>query len=176
MAMQMSTGLVEFPITFDNGDKAVIHINPHDRQFLKQLLLLGEKVEARMKNVNLDKYKQVFNDGIKLDVDISDIKSVEQLSEDRLKSLGKKLIALTEIDQEYQDVVKAELNEVFKEDVSSVVFKYCQPLDNVVVEKDGEKVAMSYIQHFITEVMAELNRFNEKRTVAMKKHIGKYEE
>ena len=44
------------------------------------------------------------------------------------------------------------------------------------LEKDGETVAMSYIQHFITEVMAELNRFNEKRTIAMKKHIGKYEE
>lgn len=175
MAMKISTGMVAFPIEFDNGEKAVIHINPHDRQFLKSLLMLGEKVEAKMKNINLDKYKTVFDDGIKLDVDIRDIKSVEQLSEERLKSLGKKLVALTEIDEEYQNVVKTELNDIFKEDVSSIVFKYCQPLDNVLVERNGEEVSLSYVQHFISEVVDELQRYNEKRNAAMNKHIGKYE-
>lgn len=172
--MQIKTNIVEISINIGNEESAVIHLNPNDRGFLRDLLQLNERVSGKMKSVDLTKYKESLNDGIKIDVDVTKIENIEQLSEERLKSVQNKLLTMISIDEEYQNVVKTELNSIFKQDVSSKLFKYFQPLDDVVVDKNGKEITMPFITYCLEKIAEDFQKYDKNRREKMDKHLNKY--
>lgn len=173
--MQLTTGKVAFPIEFDNGDKEVIYFNPNDREFIRRVMDFENSIEKRLKNINIEKYKANLDDGVKLDINIDDLSSIADMTPEQMESLRKKIGAVIDVDKEYQQALKEELNEIFKSDISSVVFKYCEPLDNVLVpDENGNETSKVFIMLFIEAFSEEIKKHQAKITPAMQKHIGKY--
>lgn len=169
--MKLSTGKTAIKVSFDNGDVGVVYINTTDRTIQERINAFEGRVEEKIKNINLEKYQL---DG-EIKADISDIDALFDMSADDLEKLNKQMSVLTEIDKEYNNVVKEELDEVLKSPVSDVFFKYCQPLDVVVVEDDdGNEKREMYIMHLLKWLGHELMKNAEKNSSAMNKHIGKY--
>lgn len=175
MAMKLSTGKVAFPIEFDNGDVQNIYFNPNDRGFINRVMDFENSIEKRTKQINIDKYKSQIEDGIKIDIDFEDVNAVQELNSEEMESLKNKMKAVLAIDAEYQNALKEELNAIFESDVSSVVFKYCEPLDAVIVVDDnGNETSEVFIMQFMRAFSEEIKKYQNKITPAMQKHIGKY--
>ena len=173
--MQLTTGKIAFPIEFDNGDKEVIYFNPNDREFIRRVIDFEHSIEKRTKNINIEKYKAQLDDGIKINIDAENISSISDMTSEEMDSLRKKIGAVIDIDNEYQKAIKDELNEIFKSDISSVVFKYCEPLDNILVtDENGNETSKMFVMQFIEAFSAEIKKHQAKLTPAMQKHIGKY--
>lgn len=171
--MKLSTGKTAIKVPFDNGDVGVVYINTSDRTIQERINAFEDKVEEKIKNINLDKYKAQLDGGI--NADITDIDALFEMSTDELEKLNGQVTELNEIDAEYNKVVKEEFDEVFKSPVSDVFFKYCQPFDVVVVEDDdGNEKREMYIMHLMKWLGHELKKNAEKNNSAMNKHIGKY--
>ena len=169
--MKLSTGKTAIKVPFDNGDVGVVYINTTDRTIQERINAFEGRVEEKIKSINLEKYQL---DG-EIKADISDIDALFEMSADDLEKLNKQMSVLTEIDKEYNNVVKEELDEVFKSPVSDVFFKYCQPFDVVVIEDDdGNEKREMYIMHLLKWLGHELKKNAEKNNSAMNKHIGKY--
>ena len=169
--MKLSTGKTAIKVPFDNGDVGVVYINTTDRTIQERINAFEGRVEEKIKNINLEKYQL---DG-EIKADISDIDALFEMNADDLEKLNKQMSVLTEIDKEYNNVVKEELDEVFKSPVSDVFFKYCQPFDVVVIEDDdGNEKREMYIMHLLKWLGYELKKNAEKNNSAMNKHIGKY--
>ena len=169
--MKLSTGKTAIKVPFDNGDVGVVYINTTDRTIQERINAFEGRVEEKIKSINLEKYQL---DG-EIKADISDIDALFEISADDLEKLNKQMSVLTEIDKEYNKVVKEELDEVFKSPVSDVFFKYCQPFDVVVIEDDdGNEKREMYIMHLLKWLGYELKKNAEKNNSAMNKHIGKY--
>lgn len=185
--MKLSTGKVAFPIEFDNGDKAVIYFNPNDRGIQERIKGFEASVEKRIKEIDLEKYKSRFDDGKSFNFDLENpdkiIDALLEMPSEDLASLQDKLDAINEIENEYNDKTKEELNYVFGDNISDVVFKYCQPFhmipvtdENGVVQKDadGEDKKEPYIMLFIRWLAIEMGKYGAKNKSAMDKHIAKY--
>jgi hypothetical protein len=170
--MKLSTGKTAIKVPFDNGDVGVVYINTTDRTIQERISAFEGRVEEKIKNINLDKYNAQLDGGIK--ADITDIEALFEMSADELKRVSADLNVISEIDAEYNKVVKEELDEVFKSPVSDVFFKYCQPFDVVVIEDDGNEKREMYIMHLLKWLGYELKKNAEKNNSAMDKHIGKY--
>jgi hypothetical protein len=170
--MKLSTGKTAIKVPFDNGDVGVVYINTTDRTIQERINAFEGRVEEKIKSINLDKYNAQLGDGIK--ADITDIEALFEMSADELKRVSADLNVISEIDAEYNKVVKEELDEVFKSPVSDVFFKYCQPFDVVVIEDDGNEKREMYIMHLLKWLGYELKKNAEKNNSAMDKHIGKY--
>lgn len=169
--MKLSTGKTAIKVPFDNGDVGVVYINTTDRTIQERINAFEGRVEEKIKNINLEKYQL---DG-EIKADISDIDALFEMNSADLEKLNKQMSVLTEIDAEYNKVVKEELDEVFKSPVSDVFFKYCQPFDVVVIEDDdGNEKREMYIMHLLKWLGYELKKNAEKNCSAMNKHIGKY--
>ena len=169
--MKLSTGKTAIKVPFDNGDVGVVYINTTDRTIQERINAFEGRVEEKIKSINLEKYQL---DG-EIKADISDIDALFEMNADDLEKLNKQMSVLTEIDAEYNNVVKEELDEVFKSPVSNVFFKYCQPFDVVVIEDDdGNEKREMYIMHLLKWLGYELKKNAEKNNSAMNKHIGKY--
>ena len=169
--MKLSTGKTAVKVPFDNGDVGVVYINTTDRTIQERINAFEGRVEEKIKNINLEKYQL---DG-EIKADISDIDALFDMSSAELEKLNKQMSVLAEIDKEYNNVVKEELDEVFKSPVSDVFFKYCQPFDVVVIEDDdGNEKREMYIMHLLKWLGYELKKNAEKNSSAMNKHIGKY--
>ena len=173
--MKLTTGKVAFPIEFDNGDKDVIYFNPNDREFIRRVMDFENSIDKRIKNINIDKYKANLDDGVKLDINMDDISSIANMTPEQMDSLRKKIGAVIDADAEYQKAIKEELNEIFQSDVSSVIFKYCEPLDNVVVtDENGNETSEVFIMLFVNAFSEEVKKHQAKVTPAMQKHMEKY--
>ena len=173
--MKLSTGKVGFPIEFDNGDKATIYFNPNDRGIRDRINGFEKAVEEKINNINLEKYKGRFETGKELKVDIDNPETLLEMSPEELKTLQDRLSAVSEIEDEYNNAVKEELDTVFGSKISDVAFKYCQPFDSVTIEDEkGNIKSELYIMHFLHWLMIELKKYGEKNSEAMKKHIDKY--
>ena len=169
--MKLSTGKTAIKVPFDNGDVGVVYINTTDRTIQERINAFEGRVEEKIKSINLEKYQL---DG-EIKADITDIDALFEMSADDLEKLNKQMNVLTEIDKEYNNVVKEELDEVFKSPVSDVFFKYCQPFDVVVIEDDdGNEKREMYIMHLLKWLGYELQKNAEKNNSAMNKHIGKH--
>lgn len=174
--MKLSTGNVAFPLEFDNGDKAVIYFNPNDRGIQERIQGFEASVEKRIKEIDLEKYKNRYNDETTLSVGIDNIDELFEMSAEDLEMLRKKLGVINEIELEYNNAVKAELDAVFCSKISDTVFRYCQPFDTVVVEdENGNEKREMYIIHFIHWLATELKNYGIKNKSAIDKHISKYE-
>ena len=173
--MKLSTGKVAFPLEFDNGDKAFIYFNPNDRGIQERIQGFEKSVEKRIKEIDLEKYKSRFEDGSEIDFDVENPEKLLEMSADELKALQNRLDAVNEIEKEYNNAVKDELDVVFGSKISDVAFRYCQPFDTVVVEdENGNEKREMYIMHFVHWLMVELKKYGAENKSAMDKHISKY--
>lgn len=175
--MKLSTGKVAFPIEFDNGDEEIIYFNPNDRAFIKRVMDFESSIEKRTKQINIDKYKAQIDDGINVSLNFEDLSEIEKMSAEEIASLRKKIGAVVDIDAEYQQALKDELNDIFKSDISSQIFKYCQPMDMVFtgeVDENGNEKSEMFIMQFIRAFGDEIKKYQAKVSPAMQKHLGKY--
>jgi hypothetical protein len=97
------------------------------------------------------------------------------MSASELKHIHEKCEIITDIETEYNQAVKDELDIVFGSKISDVVFRYCQPFDTVIVEdENGNENREMYIMHFIHWLMVELKKYSAENKSAMDKHLAKY--
>lgn len=175
MAMKLNTGKVAFPIEFDNGDVQNIYFNPNDRGFINRVMEFENSIKDRMKRIDIEKYKSQLENGIDIDIDTEDTDKLKKLTAKEKKLFKNKMNTILEIDSDYQNVFKEELNAIFESDVSGVVFKYCQPLDPViVVDENGKERTEIFIVQFLNAFYEEVKKHQTKVSSAMQKHIGKY--
>ena len=175
MAMKLSTGKVAFPIEFDNGDKDCIYFNPNDKDFRDRFFNFENSIAERTKQIDLDKYKERFEKGQIGGAEITSFEDMLALSPDEIKKLKERIDVVEEIDAEYQNALKDELNDIFKSNVSSVIFKYCNPLDMVIVENEnGEEESDVYIMHFVKQFAKEIEKYGAKNSSAVNKYMEKY--
>jgi hypothetical protein len=160
-------------VPFDNGAVGVVYVCTTDRGIQERIKDFETKVEAKVKQIDLDKYGSRLEGGVK--PNITDIDALFDMSVEELESVNLQLQALNEIEAEYNQIVKDELDIVFNSPVSAVFFKYCQPFDVVVIEDDdGNEKREMYIMHLLKWLGYELAKNAEKNNSAMDKHIGKY--
>ena len=100
MAMKLKTGLIPFPIEFDNGAKETIYINPNDPDLFVRFSNFEKRVEDKLKDI----------DDFELSADGTP--NNEELI-GKFESINK--------------VICEELDIAFASNVSSIVFKYCSP-------------------------------------------------
>ena len=173
--MKLSTGKVAFPIEFDNGDKEVIYFNPNDRGIQERIQAFEKSVESRIKEIDLEKYRDRFENNAPINIDLDNPEKLLELSPDELKSLQNRLDAVNEIEKEYNQAVRDELDIVFGGKISDIAFKYCQPFDTVIVEdENGTEKREMYIMHFLRWLMLELKKYGAENKSAMDKHLSKY--
>lgn len=175
--MKLSTGKVAFPIEFDNGDKEVIYFNPNDREFIKRVMDFENSIEARTKKINIDKYKERIEDGVNVNINIDDFSQIEKMSAEEIASLRRKVGAIVDIDAEYHQALKDELNDIFRCDISAQVFKYCEPMDMVFtgeIDENGNEISEMFIMQFIRAFGEEIKKYQAKVSPAMQKHLEKY--
>ena len=173
--MKLSTGKVAFHLEFDNGDVGTIYFNPNDKGLQDRIADFEKNVQEKSKQIDLDKYKAEFDDGIDLELNFDDFDSLMSLSPEQIKSLQNKAQAINNIEKEYNNLVKEELDNVFGSKISNTAFRYCEPFDAVIVEdKNGNEKTEVYIIHFLHWLSVELRKYADKNSVAMNKHIEKY--
>ena len=173
--MKLSTGKVAFPIEFDNGDKAFISFNPNDRGIQQRIQNFEQSVEKKIKEIDLEKYRSRFEDGKNFEIDLENPEKLLEMSPEELQALQNRLDAVADIEAEYNQAVKDELDVVFDSKVSDVAFRYCQPFDTVIVEdENGNEKREMYIMHFIHWLMVELKKYGAENKSAMDKHLAKY--
>lgn len=173
--MKLSTGKVAFPIEFDNGDKAFISFAPNDRGIQQRIQNFEQSVEKKIKEIDLEKYRSRFEDGKNFEIDLENPEKLLEMSPVELQTLQSRLDAVADIEAEYNQAVKDELDIVFDSKVSDVAFRYCQPFDTVIVEDEkGNTKREMYIMHFIHWLMVELKKYGAENKSAMDKHLAKY--
>ena len=173
--MKLSTGKVAFHLEFDNGDVGTIYFNPNDRELQNRIADFEKNVQEKSKQIDLEKYKAEFDDGVDFELNFEDFESLMSLSPEQMKSLQDKAQAINSIEKEYNNIVKEELDNVFGSKISNVAFKYCEPFDTVVIEDEkGNEKTEIYIIHFLNWLSVELRKYAEKNSTALNKHIEKY--
>ena len=173
--MKLSTGKVAFPIEYDNGDTAVIYFNPNDKGIQERIETFEESVDNRIKQINLDKYKEKMQNTAEVSFDLDHPEKIFDMSPDELKNLRDRLDIVSGIESEYSQAVKDELDIVFGSNISEAAFRYCQPFDTVIVEDaDGNTKRELYIMHFVHWLMIELKKYGAENKSAMDKHLAKY--
>ena len=173
--MKLSTGKVAFHLEFDNGDVGTIYFNPNDRDLQNRITQFESNVKEKAKQIDIEKYRSQFEDGVDLEINIDDFESLMSLSPEQVKSLQNKAQAINSIEKEYNDLVKIELDKVFDSKISSVAFRYCEPFDAVIIEDEkGNEKTEVYIVHFLHWLSIELRKYADKNSAAMNKHIEKY--
>ena len=174
MAMKLSTGKVAFPIEFDNGDSDCIYFNPNDKDFREGFFNFEKGLAARTKKIDLEKYTARLENDKMNEIKINSFDDILELSQDELKKLRDKSNVIEAIDDEYENAIMSELDSVFKNNVSSVIFKYCKPLDIVVVDNGNGEERESYIMHFARQFAKALESYSTKNNAAVNKYMEKY--
>lgn len=116
MAMKLKTGLIAFPIEFDNGEKDKIYFNPND----PDLFIRFADFEGKMNNR------------------LAEIKDVELENDGTPKEK-----ALVEMMRGINQAICEELDIAFGNKISGVVFKYCSPFAIVNGEYFLEQFVMA---------------------------------
>lgn len=173
--MKLSTGKVAFPIEFDNGEKAVIYINPNDRGIQDRIKNFETVIMQRIEEIDAEKYREKIENGVDFQIDIQHPEKMLELSLDEIKALQEKVDAVNELENEYNQKIKEELDVVFGGKVSEVAFRHCQPFDMVLVDDgDGKETRQLYVMHFLQWLMVELTKYAQQNQEAMNSHLAKY--
>lgn len=141
MSIKLNTGKVEFEINFDNGDKEKIYFNPNDPDLFFRFLKFEERVKEKTK----------------------DFIDIEMLVNGKPKE--EKFIETFKV---VNKIICEELDVAFGNDVSSIVFKHCNPF--AIVE--GEY----FIVQFIKAIKPIIENQNKKANKEMEKKMAKYTE
>lgn len=172
--MKLSTGKVAFQLEFDNGDKVSIWLNPNDREIMEKIKSFESKVEARAKEIDIRKYESDFADDL-TQINFEDPEALFALPRATLEILQKRADAVREIETQYNDIVKSELDGVFGSSISEAVFKYCQPFDVVAyVDNTGIEKREIYIMQFLKWLASELNNYGKANKKIMEEHMSRY--
>lgn len=173
--MKLSTGKVAFKIEFDNGDTGVIYLNPNDKELRERIIGFEKNVEMKAKQIDIEKYKNKFENKFDIEINLDDLDSIMALSPDQVKDLYDRVDIINNVEKEYNDIIKDELDNVFGSNISSTAFRYCEPFDMVIIEdENGNEKSELYIIHFLHWLSAELKKYADKNSQAMNKHIKKY--
>ena len=116
MAMKLKTGLIAFPIEFDNGEKDKIYFNPNDPDLFIRFADFEDKMNDRLAKI---KDVELENDGTP------------------------KEMALVEMMRGINNAICEELDIAFGNKISDVVFKYCSPFAIVNGEYFLEQFVMA---------------------------------
>ena len=168
--MVLSTGKVAFTIEFDNGDKQNIYFNPNDKKIMDRIKSFESEVNKKIQALDFKKYENQFEGGI--DFDFSDTEKLFDLSVEEMENISNKLNAIGGIEGEYNQAIKEEIDIVFNSKISEVAFKYCEPLDVVVLDDNSREM---YIMLFLRWLMEEIKKYGLKNSQDMEKHIAKYQ-
>ena len=134
-----------------------------------------KNIQTKANEIDIEKHRNDFESQMDVDVDFEDFDSLMLLSKEQVTALKNKAGTIASIENEYNEIVKKELDVVFDAKISSVAFRYCQPFDAVIVEdKNGNEKTEMYIVHFLHWLSIELRKYAERNSVAMNKHIEKY--
>lgn len=172
--MKLSTGKVAFTFEYDNGDSAVVYINPNDKGLQGRIREFEKKVEEKAKKIDFEKLRSKYGDeGI--DIAIDNPAQLMNASPAELEKIQKRLDVISEIEKEYDHIVADELDEVFQTKISDVAFRYCAPFDVVVVPNDsGETTRELYVVHFLRSFAEEISQYGMENNKAVEKHLSKY--
>lgn len=170
--MKLSTGKIAFPLQFDNGDVENIFINPHEEGLQERIKNFESSIKKRIENIKFDKYKDAFEEGV--DVSNLDFSKLIEMTPEELDKVTKQTDAITEIDKEVEREICAELDDIFKSDISSKAFKYVPPLAMVQVDENGEEFEL-YLLLVIKALAAEVQKYGEKMNAATNKYTAKYQ-
>lgn len=171
--MILSTGKTAFKMEFDNGDTGVIYIDLNDNELFDRLKKFGDNVNAKIKTIDADKYKAVIDTDVK--INLNDPLSILEADKDDLNKVIANVEAVKAIEKEYNAAVKEEIDSAFNSRISDVAFKYCEPFSQVIVNNDdGTTKSMFFIEHFVEWFAFEIQKYNEKTSAAMNKHLEKY--
>lgn len=141
--MKLSTGKIAFLIEFDNGDKQSIYFNPND----PDLSVRFNEMQYRIR------------------------KEIESLSDFETNSDGTPINEVnTDTFVKVREIMCKEIDRAFGGDISSVVFKYCNPLAIV----DGKYFILHFIESITPEIEKHIKRANAEVEQKMNKHIAKY--
>jgi hypothetical protein len=143
MAIKLNTGKIAFPITFDNGETVKIYFNPND----PELAIRFEKLSSNIVE-KIAKFGDVELNANGTPVNVDNVGKVD----------------------EFQKILKDELDVAFGGKVSDVVFKYCSPLAIV----DGDYFVNNFIQAITPEVEKEIKKTNTEMAKKMEQHLAKY--
>lgn len=177
MAMKLSTGKVAFPIEFDNGDKQNIYFNPRSKTFREKILNFEKSIDERLKKIDIEKHKSAFEGTEDINIDITDIDALMQLDPEQLDSVMKRAKAVNDIDAEYQQAIKDELDDIFESPISDIVFKYCEPMDVVTyTNDDGNEESEMFIMQFVRALYSEMSKYANEQAPAMEKRMSKYKD
>ena len=172
--MKLSTGKVAFPIEFDNGDKQTIYFNPNDRGIQERIQGFEKSIEKRIKEIDLEKHKSRFEGDIP-EIDLDNPEKLLEMSPEELNVLQDRLNAINEIDKEYEQTLCDEIDDIFNSKVSDIAFRYCKPLDIVIIpNEDGTEERKPYILHFLHWFMVEMKKYGMENKSVMDKYLSKY--
>lgn len=171
--MILSTGKVAIPVKFDTGDEEQIFINPNDKEIFSRAKAFEKRLNDKIDKIDVERHKEALTRNVS-NVNLTDIDAVMALSDEELDALSVRAEALMQIENEFNVAIREEINVVFASDVATALFKHCQPLDTVVVEKDGKEVAVLYVLHALEWLLTECSKVVDSNSAAIKKHIDKY--
>lgn len=172
--MILSTGKVCFELEFDNGEKAKIHFNPNNREFLDRIKVFEKKINDRANKIDREKYATALSNELP-EIDFSNPDEFLKLSEKEIEEISETVDATCELAREYNTILKDEFDELFGEKMSDSVFKYCEPLDIVTYEiGTGEIVTEVFAAQFIRWLLKEIKRYSDKTNEVLNRHVGKY--
>ena len=167
--MKLSTGKVAFPLHFDNGDVVNIMINPHDKGLQTRIKGFENAIHKRMEKIKLDKYKDIFAEGI--DASKLTFDNLMQMSEEEIQKITQQSDAIAEIDEALEKEFCEEIDNIFDSDVSSKAFKYVPPLA-IVENENGE--GEIYILIVLRALALEIQKYGNKMNNATNKYVAKY--
>lgn len=138
--MKLKTGLIAFPIEFDNGEKDKIYFNPNDPDLFVRFADFEGKMNDRF----------------------AEIKDVELENDGTPKEM-----ALVEMMRGINNAICEELDIAFGNKISDVVFKYCSPFAIVNGEYFLEQFVMAIrpeISKYNEKANLELQKKKQKHT------------
>lgn len=168
--MQLSTGKVPFAIEFDDGTKETIYLNPADRGIQKRIENFEKTVRERASEVDTERYKnRVSKVGAKIDLD--NVDALFEMSSEEIDEIYSAVDVVFALEKEYTDIIKQEIDSVFKSNVSAVAFSRCEPFDLVDVGGGEQEY---YVIHFLKYFAHVLADYYKKSNETAQKYISKY--
>lgn len=171
--MKLTTGKISVPIEFDNGERSEFFFNPNDKNLQAKIDAFSENVEKKMHEIDMEKYRLRYNNDVA--IDLTDIDAVIDLGENDFNNMKKNIDVISDMTEEYSKIVKEELNAVFENNISEIVFKYCQPFDTIsYIDEKGKERQDLYVLYFLRTFAIELRDYYDRNNKAVEKHLSKY--
>lgn len=115
MAIGVKTESIDITLNFDNGDSGTFYCFPNQKGFFDKLTSLGEKIEKRLKEIDMN--------GIEIDQK-GELKSDENIDIDKIEDVKNKLDIIEKANKVFED----EIDDVLSVGASAVIFKYNSPM------------------------------------------------